>query len=447
MESILKSQRLRSGNAARAKRSSTGLELVSDDNSSRTISRRPAVIGGSGAARVTAYQGSDSEHPSDAARVDRQGEDVGSALPFDEEAAVRIFKASPVVTSLEDLAREQEQQIQDIRETDYAVQRQLALLKAPGESGSSAPTSEGGSAPSPSAHEPTSLSEMACVRIESVAGRLSATKAKIEAVKDQIRLSLSPRGSFETIVKSGLSLEDAAAIVDGKAANDEEFEVLADRAGEETHSSRSHNSVRTSRALASQFEEDARATQIRALSKDAVKALKHPSNVQALRRREQESAHLYDPEERKAIRSGTDIGFEKRSPEEVHRRFCDKNGYLRNPRDPFVVGSSDESLGLSSDASTDDKSGTTLTDVDSSDQSSGEEETRKLVVQSVVAKAKAKSKPGEFVTYSCSSSALSALREDDVRIKLRTSRSHVVELVLNNWLRCNLAKFREAQMV
>jgi hypothetical protein len=55
---------------------------------------------------------------------------------------------------------------------------------------------------------------------------------------------------------------------------------------------------------------------------------------------------------------------------------------------------------------------------------------------------KRKAPVGSLFQPSVSGAPLASLRENDVVVKRPTSRTHVIETILSNWLRCNLSKVR-----
>ena len=151
-----------------------------------------------------------------------------------------------------------------------------------------------------------------------------------------------------------------------------------------------------------------------------------------LRNFERQRSHFFDEEERQAIADGDDIQFEARSQDSVRGRHVDVNGY---EPDDFVApdDEDDELLFSDDDMSTDDNSCTTDDD-DVHDVESDSEETRRMeAIAQVTLQSKTKG-----ITLSASGAALSALRAADVYIRRRTSRSHLLDLILNHWLRCDL---------
>jgi hypothetical protein len=155
-----------------------------------------------------------------------------------------------------------------------------------------------------------------------------------------------------------------------------------------------------------------------------------------LRNFEQQRSHFFDNDERQAIIYGEDIRSEARSQESVSGRNLDANGY---ELDGFVAGDDDEDLLFSDDgASTDDNSCTTDSDDVHDDESDFEETRRMAAIAQVTLQSKSKG-----ITLSASGSALSALRSADIYIRRRTSRSHLLDLILNHWLRCDLTALSE----
>ncbi|MBM4098123.1 MAG: DDE-type integrase/transposase/recombinase, partial [Planctomycetes bacterium] len=171
--------------------------------------------------------------------------------------------------------------------------------------------------------------------------------------------------------------------------------------------------------------------------------LKHvPSRQTMLASFEAKHRPRYDKEERSAIKSADDIRFERASQES--HDDVDANGY---ERDGFRVDDDDAAeVNVSfsdDDSSTDDDSCTELSDAGSSDEDDDEPKQRLDVVRACYAASLAAEKhPGDFLSLSVSGAALDQCRVDDVHVKRRTPRTHIVETIMTNWLRCNLKKMR-----
>lgn len=148
-----------------------------------------------------------------------------------------------------------------------------------------------------------------------------------------------------------------------------------------------------------------------------------------------------DREERIAIRSSVAVGPEARSPEQATGPL-DKNGYQKSHF--LAPDDAEEDPFSSDDTSTDDDSCTELEDGDvDSDEDDNEVERRLEAIHAAYERTLERCPTGELFKLSCSGQALAAMRETDVHIKRPTSRSHIVELILNNWLRCNLGNVKE----
>ncbi len=230
---------------------------------------------------------------------------------------------------------------------------------------------------------------------------------QLERVKDEIRLSITPRGNPAAIRLAGLKPYDAIAARNGRFT------------------------PRTSAY------EDQQVEEILAYSHEQKRNLKSPSHLKTLQNREKTQLHLYDHDERVAIRSAKEIGYEPRSDDDdIPLMKLTREKYVKYG---FVVSDDSSLHSDESEQSTDDDSATNLSDAGNSDESEGEAGVRKSVVAKVVSKTQAKAKAGRWNPYSCDFTQLPALREKDILIKRPTARSYIVELVLQNWLRSDLS--------
>jgi hypothetical protein len=123
----------------------------------------------------------------------------------------------------------------------------------------------------------------------------------------------------------------------------------------------------------------------------------------------------------------------------------DGNGYDR--LDPFVAsdGSGSSVLFTDEDQSTDDNSCTTWDGSDDSREPPGEHDTRMRVIQEAYAKTERRSGTS-FLVLSCQGAELQSLREEDVHIQRPSSRSSLLELILDKWLRSNPKPFKPAPL-
>jgi hypothetical protein len=154
---------------------------------------------------------------------------------------------------------------------------------------------------------------------------------------------------------------------------------------------------------------------------------------------EQRHSRRFDRTERAAIRTADTVGPEPASPES--HDDVDANGYERNR---FCVDDDDEDEVTFSDddSSTDDDTCTDLSDAGSSDEDDDEPRARLAAIRAAYEESSRSAKAGSFLALSASGSTLEALRADDVTIKRRTPRTHILETILTNWLRCNLKSVR-----
>jgi hypothetical protein len=153
----------------------------------------------------------------------------------------------------------------------------------------------------------------------------------------------------------------------------------------------------------------------------------------------------FDKEEREAIRRSDRITAEEASPDSVQGRQVNRDGY---EEDDFCVDDSFKDLVSEEESSDDDGSCTTLdSELElSSDEEDFEADARTAAIHAAFETAKAKSKSGPFLLCSCSAEELHRHRLTEITIKRPTSRSHVVELILNSWLRSDIATVKLKQI-
>jgi hypothetical protein len=145
-------------------------------------------------------------------------------------------------------------------------------------------------------------------------------------------------------------------------------------------------------------------------------------------------AKQIDQEERAALRYSHDVGPEDRSEDSQPGRLVDKNGF---ERDSFCGSDNEDSLLSSEEGSTDDNTCTTASEANSSTDDEDEANYRVEIATQALKRSTSKSNSAKGLHLSVSGVKLAELREEDVRIKRRTRRAHIVELILNNWLRSN----------
>jgi hypothetical protein len=168
-----------------------------------------------------------------------------------------------------------------------------------------------------------------------------------------------------------------------------------------------------------------------------------PGPVQLMiRERDARQALLYDREERHAIATADDVVYEQRSQDTDEERQLDGNGYDRLD---YFVASDDSVLFTDEDQSTDDDSCTTWEGSDDSREPPGEHETRMRIIQEAYTKTERRSGTG-FLVLSCQGAELQSLREEDVHIQRPTSRSPLLEIILDKWLRSNPKPFKSAPL-
>jgi len=157
-------------------------------------------------------------------------------------------------------------------------------------------------------------------------------------------------------------------------------------------------------------------------------------------RRERKHPSAYDEEEQAAFRSGRWMGPENRSPEQYTGKPLSKHLY---ERDGFCVDDSDASITASSQGTTDDCTCTTASNAADSSESESEQQCRLDVIKLSLARSAAKTDGNsDIFRLSASGKQLHALRATDIRVKRRNRRSHIVDLILNVWLRCDPANLQ-----
>lgn len=151
----------------------------------------------------------------------------------------------------------------------------------------------------------------------------------------------------------------------------------------------------------------------------------------------------FDNEERQAIKDSMAVGAESRSPDSVAGRRTDVNGYVQ---DDFVVSDRDDSLSFSSDTeSTDDNSCTDASEDAKSTESKGQRAVRLEIIAKAMFKTKSKAscKANDHrpaIHLSATGAELATIRSTDIRVKRRTPRTPVIELILNRWLHCGVSE-------
>ena len=158
-------------------------------------------------------------------------------------------------------------------------------------------------------------------------------------------------------------------------------------------------------------------------------------------RLERKFSRRFDREERFAVATADNIGPESRSPDSVSGRRVNRDGYEEND---FCVPDEFKDLVSESEESDADKSCSTLDSElePSSDEEDFEPQARAAAIEAAFERFKSKAKSGPLLSYSCSQDKLQALRAEDVEIPAPTARTPMVELILNTWLRCDLAKVK-----
>jgi hypothetical protein len=158
-------------------------------------------------------------------------------------------------------------------------------------------------------------------------------------------------------------------------------------------------------------------------------------------RLERKFSRRFDREERFAVATADDIGPEARSPDSVSGRRVNRDGYEEND---FCVPDEFKDLVSESSESDADKSCSTLDSElePSSDEEDFEPQARAAAIETAFERFISKAKSGPLLSYSCSQDKLQALRAEDIEIPAPTARTPMVELILNTWLRCDLAKVK-----
>ena len=178
-----------------------------------------------------------------------------------------------------------------------------------------------------------------------------------------------------------------------------------------------------------------RATQaaIRAALRQVNPARPAPSERQYFRR--------FDDEERYAVTHSIKLAAEPASQDSIDDRVRTKEGYVH---DDFCVPDAFKDLVSEDESASGDDECTSLdSDLDvTSEEEDSEADARALAIESAIQRSKMKAKSGSFVHISCPPESLQQLRTDDIIIKRRTSRTHLVELLLNNWLRTDVAQVK-----
>ena len=332
------------------------------------------------------------------------------------EAAVN---SSPVVLGLRDLVAEQRRALHDLREVSLAAQAQLALLghtapllqatanadnAPPGPSGPPCPSGP----PDPSG-SPLQLPDYAQARISQLQQRLSdaesaLAKAKADVAAQVQAASRKSRSSQRKPVTQSNLLDRYY-----KSVPLEERLAL--------------NEVRFAKLSSAQP-----ARQVAFVSASTMRAAY----------REHHRPELYDRAERRAIATADAVEAEAASQDTNPDLSRTREGYVA---DEFCVPDDTFDDLLSGDSSeTGDDSCTTLdSELDTnSDESADEAPRRMRVIEAAIARSKSKSKQAAFIHQSCTDAELAEMRKVDVTIKRRTSRTDIIELLLNGWLRSDI---------
>jgi hypothetical protein len=187
------------------------------------------------------------------------------------------MRASPVVSQLEFQVQVHQDSINDILALATKGSQAQTASSASVLSGSS--DQDGGSQLSSSRGETPSLSEDARKLLEASQEKLKIAKSRLQDVKAMICLAISPRGNPSLIENAGLTVKHL------------------ERFQQPTFTDvRSHSTGEEAAAL-------------QALSRHEVAKLKSRSNVKALMTREDAARHLYDAQERAAIKTAKVIVF------------------------------------------------------------------------------------------------------------------------------------------
>jgi len=148
----------------------------------------------------------------------------------------------------------------------------------------------------------------------------------------------------------------------------------------------------------------------------------------------------YDAEEVAAVRTGKWMKPETLSPEHYTGKALTRDGY---EKDDFAESEDASILGSSSNASTDDKTCTTASSGGNSSEDSGENNRRLEIISDAIHHAVRKCKSGkQAIRLSAAGKKLADIRALDIRIKRRTPRSHIVDLIMNMWLRGDLSNLQ-----
>jgi hypothetical protein len=134
------------------------------------------------------------------------------------------------------------------------------------------------------------------------------------------------------------------------------------------------------------------------------------------------------------------VQHEARSPDSVHGRITDANGF---ERDDFCTSDGHgSSLSFTSDtSSTDDDSCTTASDGGNSVESKRQRATRLDIIAKAMCKVKSASSTDKApLRMSASGHELASLRSRDIKVKRRTPRTPVIELILNKWLHSDVSE-------
>jgi len=309
----------------------------------------------------------------------------GASAKGIEDRIDQAIKASPVVQTLQALAFEQNRSIREILALDSAAQLRIKAAQATTQT-----TSDGSSAEH--AAQPPPPSEEAAARIAEITSRLADTQAQLERTCQQIASEVSnPKSASHARAVSRQAY----------GANPLRFKQSP--------------GVDRSQTLISRFTKQLDIEeQFRSKQTDAAKHFEQ----------------FFDDEEQDAIRNSERIMAEERSPESVAPQFLDKNGYLPGHD---LVDDEDSVLFSSDDESTDDFTATTCSDELRSDSEDEEQDLRLQIIRQHLPKIRRAS--GSAVKFSCTGEVLRRLQLEDITIKRPTTRSPMLELIMNNWLR------------
>jgi len=351
--------------------------------------------------------------------------------PLDEalEAEVQeALKSSPVVQGLQSLADAQRAAIQDVRDVSLDAQQRLRALASPSPvHGQDASDAQPAHAPS-RVDDILDVSESAALRIRALQDELHRTEEQLQRAVAQIEQQTvaahvpmtTPRARAPTKFRAGAPCR----LIEFSSRKTSNMPGPLDRFVKRLSP--------TSGALAAHVEREVE--QFRAPRMPSVPERRAPSRAKASASREVKHFHSYDKEERLAIEEADEVGPERRSPVEAGIR--DRNGYLV---ENFVVDD-DDKISITSTESTDDDSCSTAQEEVDSAESASEEDRRQAAIAAAYERSQAKCPPHEpLLRFSAKPADLSTLRVPAIRVKRRSSRSHIVDLLLNNWLRGNPA--------